>query len=82
MVSGLKDLEEKISRAVLAIRKLYPDTSITRVKIGKNKVRVYGRAGKHWFKIIISSDGKARVYSSSRSVESVARRRLEEGEAD
>ncbi len=70
-------IQDKISRAVRAIRKIYPDVVVTRVKIGKNKIRVYGKARNHWFKIIIDSEGKARVYSSSRSIEFVAKKELE-----
>ena len=70
-------VQDKISRAVRALRKIYPDVVVTSVKIGKNKVKVYGKARNHWFKMIIDREGKARVYSSSRSIEFVAKKELE-----
>ncbi len=62
----LISLEREILRT---IRKYYGSVELKHMKIGRNKITIYGRADNHWFKVIVKIDGQTRVYSSSKTIE-------------
>jgi len=62
----LISLEREILRT---IKKYYGSVEIKYVKIGKNRITIYGKADNHWFKVIVKGNGQTRVYSSSRTIE-------------
>ena len=70
------DLDELLDVVMLTVRRYYPDARLTEIRVGRGKVRVYGRAGRIWFKVVAGPQG-TRVYSNSRTIERVLRRRLE-----
>lgn len=67
-------LEEKILEI---LREYYADAVVDKIVIKKSKLVIYGRARDKWFKVIINKrSGEARVYSPSKTVEHVLKRRL------
>lgn len=68
-----------LQKIVLEIAKqYYPDANIDKILIKKSKLFIYGKTDDKWFKIIINKQKKeVRVYSPSKTLEHVLKRRLE-----
>lgn len=71
------DLNDLLDVIVKTARRYYPEARLTEVRVGRGRVRVYGRAGRVWFKVVASPRG-TRVYSNSRTLEYALRKRLQQ----
>ena len=69
------DLDDLLDVVIRTVKKYYPEARLTEVRVGKGRVRVYGRAGRIWFKVVSTRRG-LRVYSNSRTLEFALKKRL------
>ncbi len=74
------DLDRLLDDIIATVRRYYPEARLTEVRVGRSRVRVYGKAGDIWFKVVVGR-GDPRVYSNSRTIEHVLRKRLAQGRA-
>jgi hypothetical protein len=72
------DIDFFLEKILDIAKQYYPDAVADKVLIKKNKLFIYGRIDDKWFKIIINKQkGDVRVYSPSKTIEHVLKRRLE-----
>lgn len=72
------DIDFLQKKIIDTVREFYPSSYIDRITVGKNKLFIYGKTDDKWFKVIINKGSKkVRVYSPSKTIEIILRKRLE-----